>query len=123
MFRPNVPLSESPYGVRLYYASNDSYSNYDVYANIHYENGTSEMRKLEVVESLDINEEPTGSYEMDAGKGLKSARYELIDPTNVVTVDYNAVKAGSFSGNTYKGTYAGSGDGVTYDMKSRRTIY
>ena len=123
MFRPNVPLSESPYGVRLYYASNDSYSNYDVYANIHYENGTSEMKKLEVVESLDINEEPTGSYEMDAGKGLKSARYELIDPTNVVTVDYNAVKAGAFSGNTYKGTYAGSGDGVTYEMKSRRTIY
>lgn len=110
----------------IYYDSNESYSDYEVYATVHYSDGKISMKKMTVSEiTVDGvgNTMPAGTYEMDAGKELKCAHYSIAASDDIVGVDFNAIKGGALSGNTYGGSYFGSNKGVYYDVAARRVIY
>lgn len=110
----------------VYYDSAKSYSNYEVYATIHYTDGRVSMQKMTVSEiTYDGlgNPMPAGTYEMEAGTGLKCAHYSIPLLENIVGVDFNAIESGALSGTTYGGSYFGSGKGVYYDVATRRVIY
>ena len=59
----------------------------------------------------------------EGGKGLKYSSYEVEISEDVVGVAFNVVKAGALTGETYSGSYIGSGDGVYYDPEKREMIY
>ena len=110
----------------VYYDENESYDDYDVYATIFYQDGSTRIEKLAVSEiEMDMmgNPLPPGTYELDGGDGLKLANFNVQIDSSVVGVYFNAVKSGAFTGNTYEGSYFGSGSGVYYDIESRDVIY
>lgn len=110
----------------VYYEENESYDDYDVYATIYYQDGSTSIKKLAVSEiEMDMmgNPLPAGTYELDGGDGLKLANFNVQIDSSVVGVYFNAVKSGALTGNTYGGSYFGSGNGVYYDIESRDVIY
>lgn len=110
----------------VYYDSAKSYSNYEVYATVHYADGRVSMQKMNASEiTYDGLGNPMapGTYEMEAGTGLKCAHYNIPLSENIVGVDFNAIESGALSGTTYGGSYFGSGKGVYYDIATRRVIY
>lgn len=109
----------------IYYDENESYNDYDVYATIHYEDGRVSMKKVAVSEiTQDAFGNPmSGVYEMEGGQKLKCAQYKVTIGNDVVGVDFNAVKSGALSGDTFGGSYFGSGNGVYFDIEERSVIY
>lgn len=110
----------------VYYEENESYDDYDVYATIYYQDGSTSIKKLSVSEiEMDMmgNPLPPGTYELDGGDGLKLANFNVSIDSSVVGVYFNAVKSGAFSGDSYEGSYFGSGNGVYYDIESRDVVY
>lgn len=111
---------------KVFYDEGESYSDYEVYATIHYADGSVSIQKTSVSEITDDglgNTLPAGTYEMEAGKGLKCAEYSIPAAEDIVGIDFNAVKSGALLGNTYGGSYFGSENGVYYDVEARRVIY
>lgn len=110
----------------VYYDETESYSDYEVYATIHYKDGSTSTRKMTVSEITDDglgNPVAPGTYEMDGGQKLKYAGFSIAVDSDVVGVSFNALKNGALSGATYGGSYFGSGKGVYYDIETRRIIY
>lgn len=110
----------------VFYDEKGSYSDYEVYATIHYKDGSTAMKKLTVSEITDDgfgNPVAPGTYEMTGGKGLKCANYGTTVSGEIVGIDFNAVKSGSLSGDSYSGSYFGSEKGVYYDIETRKVIY
>ena len=110
----------------VYYDENESYDDYDVYATIYYQDGSTSIKKLAASEiKMDMmgNPLPAGTYELEGGDGLKLANFNVSIDSSVVGVYFNAVKSGALTGNTYGGSYFGSGNGVYYDIESRDVIY
>lgn len=107
-------------GAEVYYDSSESYSDYEVYATIHYTDGSVRLQKVEASE-IAYNGAgdpmPAGTYEMEAGKGLKCAHYSVLVSDDMVGIDFNAVKSGALSGTAYGGSYFGSGNGVYIDVR------
>lgn len=126
-FDTNGPEEENPKVVaEAYYDSSESYSDYEVYATIHYKDGSTHMQKMTVSEITDDgfgNRPAPGTYEMEAGKGLKCAQYSVPLTDDMEGIDFNAVKSGALSGASYGGSYFGSDNGVYYDIETRRVIY
>ena len=127
VFDTNGPEEENPQVVaKIFYDENESYSDYEVYATIHYKNGDASVQKIAVSEITDDgfgNAPAPGTYEMEAGKGLKCAQYSVPLTEDIEGIDFNAVKNGALSGNSYGGSYFGSENGVYYDIETREVIY
>lgn len=110
----------------VYYDNAKSYSDYDVYATIHYADGSMGIQKASVSEfTMDElgNPVPPGTYEMNGGNGLTRAQYSIPLTSNMVGVYFNAVESGALSGTTFGGSYFGSGKGVYYDVATREVSY
>lgn len=109
----------------LYYDENEDYKSYEVYATIYNSDGTT-MKKAEAVE-IDMdsmgNIMPPGTYTREAGKGLKYSNFAVEVSTDVVGVAFNVVEAGALSGESYGGSYLGSGIGAYYDIETREVVY
>ncbi|MDY3888199.1 MAG: hypothetical protein SOZ17_03210 [Agathobacter sp.] len=124
-FGPN--MTETPKAIaKVYYPEGESYEKYEVYATIYYSDDTSVMKKAGVSEiKVDNLGHPVapGTYMLEGGKGLKYSNYEVEISEDVVGVAFNVVKAGALTGETYSGSYIGSGDGVYYDPEKREMIY
>lgn len=124
-FGPN--MTETPKAIaKVYYPEGESYEKYEVYATIFYSDDTSVMKKAGVSEiKVDNLGNPVapGTYMFKGGKGLKYSNYEVELSEDVVGVAFNVVKAGALTGETYSGSYIGSGDGVYYDPEKREMIY
>lgn len=124
-FGPN--MTETPKAIaKVYYPKGESYEKYEVYATIYYSDDTSVMKKAGVSEiKVDNLGNPVvpGTYMFKGGKGLKYSNYEVELSEDVVGVAFNVVKAGALTGETYSGSYIGSGDGVYYDPEKREMIY
>lgn len=120
-------MSETPtITAQVFYDSNDSYDDYEVYATIYNKDGSQSVKKAEVTEiSYDGlgNPMPEGTYETEGGKNLKLAHYSVEVTEDTVGVAYNVVKSGAFSGDTFGGSYLGSGEGAYYDIESRDILY
>lgn len=110
----------------LYYDENEDYKSYEVYATIYNSDGTTTMKKAEAVE-IDMdsmgNIMPPGTYTREAGKGLKYSNFAVEVSTDVVGVAFNVVEAGALSGESYGGSYLGSGIGAYYDIETREVVY
>ena len=112
---------------QLYYDDNESYSDYDMYATICYKDGSKSIKKVASSEfqtnPLNGDPLPAGTYELPGGQGLKSALFSVEVSDDVEGVAFNAMKAGALSGNTFGGSYLGSGIGAYFDIEARRVIY
>lgn len=109
----------------LYYDEGQDYRSYEVYATIYNSDGTT-MKKAEAVE-IDMdnlgNPMPAGTYVWEAGKGLKYSNFAVEVSDDVVGVAFNVVEAGALSGESYGGSYLGSGIGAYYDIETREVVY
>ena len=65
----------------------------------------------------------SGTYMFEGGEGLMYSNYEVEISKDVVGVAFNVVKAGTLTGETYSGSYVGSGDGIYYDPEEREIVY
>ncbi|MGN0317747.1 MAG: hypothetical protein ACI4E1_07395 [Lachnospira sp.] len=123
----NGPDVENPLVVaEVYYNSDESYSDYEVYATIYYKDGSKSIKKTTVSEITDDgfgNTPEPGTYEMEAGKALKCAQYSVPLTDDIEGIDFNAVKSGALSGDSYGGSYFGSDSGVYYDIEKRSIVY
>ena len=112
---------------QLYYDDNESYSDYDMYATICYKDGSKSIKKVASSEfqtnPLNGDPLPAGTYELLGGQGLKSALFSVEVSDDVEGVAFNAMKAGALSGNTFGGSYLGSGIGAYFDIEAREVIY
>lgn len=110
----------------LYYDEGQDYRSYEVYATIYNSDGTTTMKKAEAVE-IDMdsmgNIMPPGTYTREAGKGLNYSNFAVEVSTDVVGVAFNVVEAGALSGESYGGSYLGSGIGAYYDIEARKVVY
>ena len=110
----------------LYYDEGQDYRSYEVYATIYNSDGTTTMKKAEAVE-IDMdnlgNPMPAGTYVWEAGKGLKYSNFAVEVSDDVVGVAFNVVEAGALSGESYGGSYLGSGIGAYYDIETREVVY
>lgn len=118
------PEQENPQLIAsLFYDEKESYENYEMLVNVFYEDGTVEMKQVPVGYIVDIIDGVTTDREKEAGKGLKKACYPVDCPNTVVGMSYTVIKSGALEGNSYGGTFCGSGSGTYYDIETRRVIY
>lgn len=115
-------ISEAPLTAEIYYPSNKSYNDFEVYATISYKNGTSKIVKANSVKLIDRFDGTILGYEAEGGNELKKAAFEVDVDENVETVSFT-VNYKSNSNDKFAGTFAGSGKGVTYNIEERKIIY
>ena len=104
------------YGIaRLLFPASRSYENYEVIADITYKDGSRKSVKAKNIETrqdLYLTGEMVLTNEWMDGKNLKAASYGVELEKDVVSVNFTAIKKGALDGNSYGGTFAGSGKGV-----------
>lgn len=120
-------MTETPQvTARLYYDKNTDYKNYEVYATIYNSDGTTSLKKAELspikTDSLG-NPLPDGTYSCDGGKGLKYSNYSVEVPKDAAGVAFNVIGAQALTGDSYGGSYIGSGSGIYYDIAARKVVY
>lgn len=111
---------------KLYYDETTDYENYEVYATIYKGDGTTSLKKAELTaiktDSFG-NALPEGTYSYSGGKGLKYSDYSVEVPKDAVGVAFNVVGAQALTGDSYGGSYIGSGSGIYYDIAARKVVY
>ena len=120
-------MTETPQvTARLYYDENTDYKNYEVYATIYNSDGTTSLKKAELsqikTDSLG-NLLPDGTYSYTAGKGLRYSNYSVEVPKDAAGVAFNVIGAQALTGDSYGGSYIGSGSGIYYDIAARKVVY
>lgn len=120
-------MTETPQvTARLYYDENTDYKNYEVYATIYNSDGTTSLKKAELSQiKTDSfgNPLPDGTYSYTAGKGLKYSNYSVEVPKDAAGVAFNVIGAQALTGDSYGGSYIGSGSGIYYDIAARKVVY
>ena len=120
-------MTETPQvTARLYYDKNTDYKNYEVYATIYNSDGTTSLKKAELspikTDSFG-NPLPDGTYSYTAGKGLRYSNYSVEVPKDAAGVAFNVIGAQALTGDSYGGSYIGSGSGIYYDIAARKVVY
>ena len=120
-------MTETPQvTARLYYDENTDYKNYEVYATIYNSDGTTSLKKAELspikTDSFG-NPLPDGTYSCYGGKGLKYSNYSVEVPKDAAGVAFNVIGAQALTGDSYGGSYIGSGSGIYYDIAARKVVY
>lgn len=120
-------MTETPQvTARLYYDENTDYKNYEVYATIYNSDGTTSLKKAELgpikTDSFG-NPLPDGTYSYTAGKGLRYSNYSVEVPKDAAGVAFNVIGAQALTGDSYGGSYIGSGSGIYYDIAARKVVY
>jgi len=119
----------------LYYPETESYTDYEVVATICTADGTTKtpaVLKASKIEERDVEIYENG-YSAHAGKGLRRSSY-VVDLSkygttgqevsrNVKGIYFTAIKKGALQGNTYGGTFSGSGKGTFYSVPRREMVY
>lgn len=129
-FRPDLSDAASKIIAQLYYPENKNYTDYEVVANIEYNNGTEAVKKLtvtDIIESywnLDLDKEVTMNRgkAWEGGTNLKFSQYEIGNAKSIKTIKFFVNNSGSTS-RVYKGTFSGSNNGTVYDIKARTLVY
>lgn len=120
-------MTETPQvTARLYYDENTDYKNYEVYATIYNSDGTTSLKKAELSQiKTDSfgNPLPDGTYSYTAGKGLRYSNYSVEVPKDAAGVAFNVIGAQALTGDSYGGSYIGSGSGIYYDIAARKVVY
>lgn len=123
------PEGDNSVTAELYYDADDTYENYEAYATICYTDGTTEFVAVPSSEvKMDIAGNPVapGIYEIGGGEHLKMACYTVELKKNAQEVEgiaFNVVAKGAMTGESYGGSYLGSGTGAFYNIEERRVIY
>ena len=116
---------------RIFYDTSKSYDDFEVVATVIYNNGNTETKvltpeKLRYYDSDDHNRDIQGNeYALNGGKGLyESQCYVEVDKNNLVGAYFTIVKKGSLTaeGDTYNGTFSGSGEGTYYNAATRDIV-
>ena len=120
-------MTETPQvTAKLYYDENTDYKNYEVYAAIYNSDGTTSLKKAELspIKTNSFgNALPDGTYSYTAGKGLKYSNYSVEVPKDAIGVAFNVIGAQALTGDSYGGSYIGSGSGIYYDIAAREVVY
>ena len=120
-------MTETPQvTARLYYDENTDYKNYEVYATIYNSDGTTSLKKAELSQiKTDSfgNPLPDGTYSCYGGKGLRYSNYSVEVPKDAAGVAFNVIGAQALTGDSYGGSYIGSGSGIYYDIAARKVVY
>lgn len=120
-------MTETPQvTARLYYDKNTDYKNYEVYATIYNSDGTTSLKKAELspikTDSFG-NPLPDGTYSCYGGKGLTYSNYSVEVPKDAAGVAFNVIGAQALTGDSYGGSYIGSGSGIYYDIAAHKVVY
>ena len=105
-------------GVNLLYPASKSYNDYEIIADIEYQDGTRKSvkaKKVQTYQDLYRTGEMVLTDEWDAGKNLKAASYGVEVAENVKSIHFNAIKKGALETDSYGGTFAGSGKGMKFE--------
>ncbi|MDY2911376.1 MAG: hypothetical protein SOT58_04900, partial [Agathobacter sp.] len=120
-------MTETPQvTAKLYYDKNTDYKNYEVYATIYNSDGTTSLKKAElspIKTDSSGNTLPDGTYSYTAGKGLRYSNYSVEVPKDAAGVAFNVIGAQALTGDSYGGSYIGSGSGIYYDIAARKVVY
>ena len=106
----------------VYYPDTKTYKDFELYATINYEDGTTKMVKGKRTEIIDKFSDAIKGLEDQAGEGLKKSAFEIDVTDDVVSVSFNVLYTNK-SNDTFAGSFAGSGKGITYDIEERGIIY
>ena len=124
------PDTEEDYLIaRIFYSTENSYDDYEVIATVIYNDGTTDVKvlspsELRYYDSDDRNRSITGdNYKLNGGKGLyESQCYVAVDRLKLVGAYFTIVTKGALEGDTYNGTFSGSGEGTYYDARTRDIV-
>ena len=124
------PDTEEDYLIaRIFYSKENSYDDYEVIATVIYNDGTTDVKVLSPSELRyydvdDRNRSITGdNYKLEGGKGLyESQCYIAVDRLKLVGAYFTIVTKGALEGDTYNGTFSGSGEGTYYDARTRDIV-
>ena len=115
--------------LRLLWKRENSYDDYEVIATVIYNDGTTDVKvlspsELRYYDSDDRNRSITGdNYKLNGGKGLyESQCYVAVDRLKLVGAYFTIVTKGALEGDTYNGTFSGSGEGTYYDARTRDIV-
>ena len=112
----------------LYYPTNKSYNDFEVFATVVNKDGTEEtsivsVNKYESEDYQNVIDNRVDDYVQNGGKGLYCSQYSIpVDKEKAVGVYFTVINKGALSGDNYGGTYAGSGRGTYYDIESRDIV-
>ena len=114
----NIENEQGKTRATLYYTKNNSYKDFQLVANITYNNGNKETKVLDPVKDA-INDTNTDPYEYETdGDGenkLKKCQFVLGNTSEIKSATVNVVKKGATTViDTYKGTFSGSKSGIEY---------
>ena len=108
--------------VNLFYPSNKSYSDYEVVANITYNDGKTETKTLTAEDMIDDSTQDNLGKDVDGGVNLKQTLYTISNGKSVKEVRFFVKKAGS-TADVYGGTFSGSNKGLLYSVDARSLVY
>ena len=108
---------------QVYFPADMSKDDFEVVANIIFDDGVerTEIAKPAIIGFLNGND--IEDYEAEAGKNVKVAAYSVDVTKNVTNVYFTIVYKGALDGNTYGGTFGGSGKGFNFDLEERNIIF
>ena len=118
----NIVADNNDIRATLYYTKDHSYKDYQVVANIVYNDGKEETKVLDAVKDAkhDTNEdryeyETTGEAALEGNAKLKKCQFVVSNASKVKYVYFNVVKTGATSIiDAYQGTFAGSKSGIKF---------
>ena len=107
----------------VYYDEGKKGDDFEVYATINYDDGTQKTVKATTTEFTDPIDGKSLGYELKGGNNLRKSSYKVAATPDMVSVSYTVVYKKDSNDQSYGGTFAGSGNGVTYDIEERHIIY
>lgn len=132
-------MKEAKVNAAFFYPKDYRYSNFDVVATITRYGKKPTTRLLSPMslenaepgmEALGLGEPGPDGYTSDGGKGLYASVYPVSLGSDIKSgrdalqkiqdIAFTVVNKGALSGNTYGGTFSGSGKGTIYDITTRR---
>ncbi len=104
----------------IYYKATNTYSDYQLIANITYKNNTKEIKVLNP-ETNGINDQNTDPFvnemvgDIQSGtNSLKKCQFKISNSNNIKEVKFTVIRANSLNNNVYLGTFTGSSDGLVF---------
>ena len=109
----------------FYYPNTYTYNDFEVVATVYYKDGQVETKKanLKGYEDIAAGLQPVNTYTGNGGKGLYVSQYTVGFDDTVENVCFTIIKKGALDGESYGGTFSGSGKGINFDIERRNIIY
>ncbi|MBR3135137.1 hypothetical protein IKG54_01035 [Candidatus Saccharibacteria bacterium] len=100
--------------IDAYYPTTYNYDDFQVVANVIYNDGTTDFQILDTISTQNES----------GGQNLRASSFKIsVDKSKIAGAYFTIIKKGALSGNSYGGTFSGSGAGSYYDAETREVNY